>query len=110
MQKTQVLSLGQEDLLEEEIAAHSSILAGKIPWTEEPGGLQSMELQRVRHDWVTNIFTIGSGSFPFCSHAPIDTAFTNVSEDAISWLRPQSPQRWRIFLMLYFHIGAHTMQ
>ena len=50
MQKTQVLSLGQEDLLEEEIAAHSSILAGKIPWTEEPGGLQSMELQRVRHD------------------------------------------------------------
>ena len=42
--------MGQEDLLEEEIAAHSSILAGKIPWTEEPGGLQSMELQRVRHD------------------------------------------------------------
>ena len=50
MQETQVLSLGQEDLLEEEIAAHSSILAGKIPWTEEHGGLQSMELQRVRHD------------------------------------------------------------
>ena len=45
-----VQSLGQEDLLEEEIATHSSILAWKIPWTEEPGGLQSMGSHRVRHD------------------------------------------------------------
>ena len=45
-----VQSLGQEDLLEEEIATHSSILAWEIPWTEEPGGLQSTGLQRVRHD------------------------------------------------------------
>ena len=42
MWETQVLSLGWEDLLEEGMATHSSILAGKIPWTEEPGGLQSM--------------------------------------------------------------------
>ena len=49
----QVQSLGQEDLLEKEIATHSSILAWAIPWTEEPGGLQSMGLQRVRHDLVT---------------------------------------------------------
>ena len=42
MQETQVRSLGQEDLLEEETATHSSILAWRIPWTEEPGGLQSM--------------------------------------------------------------------
>ena len=42
--------LGQEDPLEEEMAAHSSVLAWKIPWTEEPGGLQSMGSQRVRHD------------------------------------------------------------
>ena len=48
-----VQSLGQEDLLEKEIATHSSILAWAIPWTEEPGGLQSMGLQRVRHDLVT---------------------------------------------------------
>ena len=41
-QETQVQSLGQEDPLEEEIAIHSSIIAWKIPWTEEPGGLQSM--------------------------------------------------------------------
>ena len=48
--ETQVQSLGQEDPLEKEIATHSSILAWKIPWMEEPGRLQSMGLQRVRHD------------------------------------------------------------
>ena len=50
MQETQVQSLGQEDPLEEGMAAHSSILACEIPWTEEPGGLQSMGSQRVKHD------------------------------------------------------------
>ena len=50
MQETQVQSLGREDLLEKEIAPHSSILAWKIPWMEEPGELQSMGLQRVGHD------------------------------------------------------------
>ena len=50
MQETWVRSLGQEDPLEKEMAAHSSIPAWKIPWTEEPGGLQSMGSQRVEHD------------------------------------------------------------
>ena len=50
--KTRIWSLGQEDPLEKEMATHSSILACKIPWTEEPGRPQSMGLQRVRHDWV----------------------------------------------------------
>ena len=50
MWKTQVQSLGQEDFLEKEMATHSSILAWKIPGVEEPGRLQSMETQRVRHD------------------------------------------------------------
>ena len=50
MQKTWVQSLGQEDPLEKEMATHSSILAQRIPWMEEPGGLQSMGSQRVRHD------------------------------------------------------------
>ena len=50
MQETQVQSLGREDLPEKEMATHSSILAWKIPWTEEPGGLQSMGSQRVGHD------------------------------------------------------------
>ena len=50
IRKTQVQSLGQEDLLEKEMATHSSILAWKIPWMEEPGGLQSMGWQRVGRD------------------------------------------------------------
>ena len=53
MQETQVQSLDQENPLEKEMATHSSILAWRIPWTEEPGGLQSMGLQRVRHNWAT---------------------------------------------------------
>ena len=50
MQETLFQSLDQEDLLEKEMATHSSTLAWKIPWTEEPGRLQSMGLQRVGHD------------------------------------------------------------
>ena len=50
MQETWVRSLGQEDLLEKEMATHSSIFAWRIPWTEEPGRLPSTGLQRVGHD------------------------------------------------------------
>ena len=57
VQELRVPSLGQEYPLEKEMATHSSILAQRIPWTGEPGGLQSKGLQRVRHDWVTNTFT-----------------------------------------------------
>ena len=53
MQETQIWSLRQEAPLEEEMVTHSSILAWRIPWTEEPGGLYSMGSQRVRHDWAT---------------------------------------------------------
>ena len=53
MQETGVGSLGQEDPLEEEMATHSSTLAWRIPWTEEPGRLQSKGLQRVGHNLVT---------------------------------------------------------
>ena len=49
MQEARVQSLGREDPLEKEMTTRSSILAWRIPWTEEPGGLQSMELQKVRH-------------------------------------------------------------
>ena len=55
MQETWVQYLGQEDPLEKETATHSSTLAWKIPWTEKPGGLQSMEFQRVGHDWATSL-------------------------------------------------------
>ena len=55
MQETQVPSLGWEDPLEKEMAIHSSTAAWKIPWTEEPGRLQSMGSQRVGHDWATSL-------------------------------------------------------
>ena len=60
--ETKVWSLGSEDPLEKGMATHCSILTWKIPWTEVPGGLQSMGSQRVRHDWATNTFT-----FKLCS-------------------------------------------
>ena len=53
MQETQIQSLGWEDPLEKEMAIHFSILAWRIPWTEEPGRLQSMGSQRVRQNWAT---------------------------------------------------------
>ena len=55
MQETWVRSLGQEDPLEKEMAIHSSTIAWKIPWTEEPGRLQYMGSQRVRHDGATSL-------------------------------------------------------
>ena len=55
-QETQVQSLGQEDPLEEEMATHSGILACKISWTAEPGRLQTMGSQRVRHNWATELY------------------------------------------------------
>ena len=60
MQETQVWCLGREDPLEEGMATHSNIVAWRIPWMEEPGGLQSVGSQRVGHNWVTEqyIFNI----------------------------------------------------
>ena len=55
LRETRIESLGQEDPLEKEMATHSSTLAWKIPWTEEPSRLQSMGSQRVGHDWVTSL-------------------------------------------------------
>ena len=64
IQEIQVQSLGWEDPLEKGMTTHSSILVWKIPWTEEPGELQSMGLQRVRHNWVTIIFKLFNYIFP----------------------------------------------
>ena len=55
MRETRVQSLGWEDPLEKEMAIHSSTITWKIPWTKEPGRLQSMRSQRVGHDWVTSL-------------------------------------------------------
>ena len=58
VQETRAQSLGWEDPLEKEMATHSSILAWKITWTEEPGGLQSMESQKIGHNWATNTYLL----------------------------------------------------
>ena len=68
MQETRVQSLSQEDSLEKGMVTHSSILDWRIPWTEEPGGLQSMGLQRVGHDRATNILV------PYRSHISLGAA------------------------------------
>ena len=67
MRETWVRSLGQEDPLEKEMATHSSILAWRIPWMEEPGRLQSMGSQRVGHDWATSPQLTSPHLYP---HAP----------------------------------------
>ena len=64
MQKMKVWFLHQEDPLEEEMATHSSILAWKVPWTEELGGLQSMESQRVKHAWALTHLKINGLNIP----------------------------------------------
>ena len=58
MQEIQVRSLGQEDPLEKGMATHSSVLAWRIPWTEESGGLQSMGSQRIGHDYILYRYVI----------------------------------------------------
>ena len=69
MQETRVRSLGWEDPLKKEMAIHSSTIAWKIPWTEEPGRLQSMGLQRVGHDWATSL-THSLSSWSPCTECP----------------------------------------
>ena len=81
MQETQILSLSQEDPLEKGMATYSSILAWKNPWTEEPGGIQSMGSWRVGHDWVVNTFKI-------CSYRWKPWAFSSIHR--ISKIMPQS--------------------
>ena len=67
MRETWVRSLGREDPLEKEMAIHSSTTAWKIPWTEEPGRLQSMGSQRVGHDWTISLFTFRHGHEDNCT-------------------------------------------
>ena len=87
--ETQIWSLGWEDSLEKEMATHSCILAWEIPWTEEPGGLQSMELHTVRHDWVTNTFTF-TGSL-HGSVTPCDSNLRSWKQQLCIPGLPQSP-------------------
>ena len=85
MQETWVWSLGREDPLEEEMATYSGILAWRIPWTEDSGGLQSMGSQRVGHNRVTNTHTHTH------THTNTLTYFT-----------------WKVFFFCFFHLFLCT--
>ena len=77
--ETWVQSLGREDPLEKEMATHSSILAWRIPWTEEPGRLQSMGSRRVGHDWATSLSALHTCIHSFPNSLPIPMgSFFNV--------------------------------
>ena len=100
-----VLSLGQEDPLEKGMATHSSIIAWRIPWTEEPGGLQSRASHGVRHAWVANTFILhtllfyhGLWGWAF-EPAPRDTPLISflllTSQQILPWETPP-PDRTRL--------------
>ena len=100
VQATWVRSLDQEVPLEKGIATHSSILAWKIPWTKEPGGLQSMESQTVQHDWATNTHishlkeTKSSNLNYYPKHEPITVGQGNSYQSTRldGWLIASSPR------------------
>ena len=98
MQETQVWFLGQEDPLEKGMAIHSSILACRVPWTEEPGGLQSMGLQRVGHDRVTNASTFFLCSL-YNSSKTVRTGRELLPEVKMTLSHPTPPPvQWKIFM------------
>ena len=111
-------SLGWEDPLENRMATQSSILAWRIPWTEEPGGLQSTESQRVRQDWETNTSLFTHGNLegyrekypPFMDEGSgsIFLSFTCLREKVVL-SSPRSTLHlwpfWKIFVYLFGGIG-----
>ena len=85
MQETGVQSLGKEDLLEKEMATHSSILAWKIPWMVEPGRLQSMESQRVGPDSATSLSLSGASQLALVVKNPPANAGVLRDPGLIPW-------------------------
>ena len=105
MQETWVLSLGWEDLFEKGMATHSSILAWRIQWTEEPGGLQTMGLQRVGHDWVTKHSSASTISFLLITLQSTSLALISLPSFRVSplkdtWFRIQHSCKQNSFFSL----------
>ena len=99
IQETRVRSLGRKDPLEKEMATHSSILAWKIPWTEDPGRLQSksLVLQRVGHDWATSLH------FTSCYHGVTAHLFPTLY--LVSTHRDKSGLELLVFFVYLFFFG-----
>ena len=89
MQETQVRSLGQEHPLEKGMATHTSNLAWRISWTEDPGGFQSMGSQRVGHDWVTNTHNIVSVFLPVNSKSSEQIQLEIIDMANLVWWPPR---------------------
>ena len=97
---TWVQSPSQEDALEKELATHSSILTWRIPWTEEPGGLQSTGSQRVRHDWATFIWETNTQKTKWkAKNNPFPAQH---SRTWLAYLRMVIGLRWGLPLHLFF--------
>ena len=107
MQETWVQSLGWENPLEKGRATHSSILAWRIQWTEEPDGLQSLGLQRVGHDWVTNmvliIMVINRFHPLFASKDPHDPFQINTGE------KTKGGCNWYRVVQALFHLWLSSL-
>ena len=93
--ETQVQSLGREDPLEKEMATHSSSLAWRIPWTEEPGRLQSMGSQRVGHDWATSLHSTSDGLLGRLDTAEPRTSDFEVYQQNPPKLKCKENQDWK---------------
>ena len=105
MQKTQLQSLGQEGPLEKGMASHSSILAWTIPWTEEPGGLQSRGSQRVGHDWAKNTFTYSDrlSTYKAASYInPRNTYNRNLHKFCLARLSISSKAKKRVIIKIFY--------
>ena len=109
--------LGSEDPLEKGMATHSSILAWRIPWTEEPGALQSMGLRRVRHDWAQHSKPIHALSLTFTSDALLNLTGSPVKMHPESDLTNATIQVpaivcsfWMIPLLPLFTLHSHRNQ
>ena len=98
MRETWVQSLGQEDPLDKEMATHSSTLAWKIPWMEEPGRLESMESQRVGHDWATSL-----SLFTFHFHVLEKEMATHSS--VLAWRIPRTGEPGGLLSMGLHRVG-----
>ena len=115
-QETQVWSLGWKDSLEEGMATHSSILVWRIQWTEEPGGLQSIRWQRVRHDWsdlahthvkIQTKYHLFSDAFPIrdsCTIIPHLQPFYCISHILSQLLAVSSTKLWTLWEQELHHI------
>ena len=122
-QETWVPSLGWEDPLEEERATHSSILAWRIPWTEEPGGVHSMRLGRVGHDWATghmhithtgtfclSFNTYFNQSMPFLAFSPpVSSTILDSQKERgtnITWMKTATQENGRA---VWLHSPPHAV-